>query len=275
MNEENYEYNILEITEITFDTVSYFTSNPEIARKQYNELIERSRKEHPSLEKSELECYSEIHHIVPRCLGGKDEDSNLVLLPYKIHILAHFLLYAMNPENRDLFLSFSLMIQVKRGEDIIGVNLDYLSSLKDKRSEFMKGDMNPMRNPEIRKKVSETKKGMVSTFKGKHPSEETKKLLSEKIKALGISGENHPMYNKKHRPESIEKMKLAHKGQTPPPMSEKGRKRLSELRKKKVMGPDGSIYDSVRNAAKAIGVGRDVMSRYLNHRPEKGFKFVD
>ena len=81
------------------------------------------------------------------------------------------------------------------------------------------------------------------------------------------------MYGKKHTKESIEKMRLAHKGQSHP-HTEESKRKISEARMKKVQGPDGTIYNSVNEAAKAIGVGRDVMSRYLNHRPEKGFKFL-
>jgi hypothetical protein len=37
-------------------------------------------------------CYSEVHHILPRSMGGGDEASNLVRLTYREHFLAHWLL---------------------------------------------------------------------------------------------------------------------------------------------------------------------------------------
>lgn len=38
------------------------------------------------------EGYTEIHHIVPRSLGGSDEDSNLVKLTAREHFICHLLL---------------------------------------------------------------------------------------------------------------------------------------------------------------------------------------
>lgn len=43
-------------------------------------------------EKSNTE-YFESHHIVPKSLGGSDDNSNLVLLTAKEHYIAHLLLY--------------------------------------------------------------------------------------------------------------------------------------------------------------------------------------
>lgn len=36
--------------------------------------------------------YGEVHHIVPRCMGGSDEKSNLVKLTAREHLLCHILL---------------------------------------------------------------------------------------------------------------------------------------------------------------------------------------
>lgn len=36
--------------------------------------------------------YTEVHHILPKCLGGENTKDNLIDLPWMIHILAHFLL---------------------------------------------------------------------------------------------------------------------------------------------------------------------------------------
>jgi len=54
--------------------------------KQYKALIAKAQ--------SRLvpECYTEIHHILPRCLGGSDLDDNLVTLTAREHCLAHLLL---------------------------------------------------------------------------------------------------------------------------------------------------------------------------------------
>ena len=39
-----------------------------------------------------LEGYSECHHIVPKALGGTNDENNLVFLTFREHFLAHWLL---------------------------------------------------------------------------------------------------------------------------------------------------------------------------------------
>ena len=267
------KYYVLELTNITSDVIEFYKNNLDIAKQQYEELIEMAKPR--GLDKSSVEFYCEIHHIIPRCLGGDNNENNLVLLSYKEHILAHMLLYVLNPDKIGLFLSFSFLIDMIPNKDnliTLSISLDYLDEIKMSKSNRMLGDNNPMKNPEIAKKVSEFKKGKEGFFKGKHHSDETKRILSEKTKSLGWIGEKHPMYGRKHSEESLRKMSESHKGKGHP-LTEKAKQNLSKIRKKMVQGPDGTIYDSVMSAAKAAGVGRDVISRYINHKPEKGYKF--
>ena len=56
-------------------------------RKQYDDMIARAR-----IEGVKYDRGYEIHHIVPRCLGGSDEPRNLVKLWPKEHLRAHWLL---------------------------------------------------------------------------------------------------------------------------------------------------------------------------------------
>lgn len=41
------------------------------------------------------DCYTERHHIIPKCLGGDDSDENLVSLSAREHVVAHWLLTKM------------------------------------------------------------------------------------------------------------------------------------------------------------------------------------
>jgi hypothetical protein len=53
--------------------------------KQYNLLMERAKDR-------VLEVYSENHHIIPKCLGGSDDKSNMARLTAEEHYVAHQLL---------------------------------------------------------------------------------------------------------------------------------------------------------------------------------------
>lgn len=61
----------------------------------YEALMARGKCRH-------LVGYVEVHHMVPRCLGGTDDKSNLVSLTPEEHYVAHQLLVKMHPGNTKL-----------------------------------------------------------------------------------------------------------------------------------------------------------------------------
>jgi hypothetical protein len=74
----------------------------------YNKLIEKYRC-------LVLRGYVESHHILPRCMGGTNEISNLVDLPPKAHYVAHHLLHKAYPDNIKLAYAFGVF-GTKRGQ---------------------------------------------------------------------------------------------------------------------------------------------------------------
>ena len=91
------------------------------------------------------------------------------------------------------------------------------------------GDFAPMRVPEIAKKMS----GENSPMYGKKHSAETRKKISEARKGenhpmYGKTGKNNPRYGKKHSAETRKKMGEAHKGKK---HSQETRKKMSEAHK--------------------------------------------
>lgn len=56
-----------------------------------------------------LEGYSERHHIIPRCMSGSDELSNLVALTPEEHYVAHQLLVKIYPTNHKLVYAARMM----------------------------------------------------------------------------------------------------------------------------------------------------------------------
>lgn len=73
-----------------------------IHQLRYNKLIQH-------YQNNPTEGFVEKHHIVPKCMGGNDEPSNLVLLPTRAHFIAHYLLYKSYPDNRSLAHAFAMM----------------------------------------------------------------------------------------------------------------------------------------------------------------------
>lgn len=53
--------------------------------------------------------YEESHHIIPRCMGGTDESSNLVKVSARVHFILHWILCKQYPKNRALTYAFNAM----------------------------------------------------------------------------------------------------------------------------------------------------------------------
>ena len=60
-------------------------------KKRYEKLIKYCRQKSYS-----ADTYTEVHHIIPRSLGGLDTKENLIPLEARAHFLAHFILWKMH-----------------------------------------------------------------------------------------------------------------------------------------------------------------------------------
>jgi hypothetical protein len=199
-----------------------------------------------------LEGYGEVHHILPRCLGGTDNPLNLVKLTAEEHYVAHQLLVKLNPKHEGLAYA-ALMMSVSNGVHKRSNKL--YGWLKKQASETRRGKPGNLPSEEGRKKISETQRGKIVSEEtrakiseantGKSPSEEVRKKLSE-----ANSGKKLPEEQKlkmslasKGKPKSAEaraRMSASKKGKPGRPMSEESitkmlasRKLNAELKKSK------------------------------------------
>lgn len=101
-------------------------------QKIYDKLITRGKNRM-------LAEYTERHHILPRCLGGTDDSSNLVDLTPEEHYLCHQLLVKIHPDNIKL-LNAALFMTAngmgRRSNKVYGW-------LKRRYAEYMRGPNNP------------------------------------------------------------------------------------------------------------------------------------
>ncbi len=94
----------------------------------YSKLIDRAKtRELPN-------GYVEKHHIVPKCMGGNNDPSNLATLTAGEHYVAHQLLVKMYPENGKLLFAAHMMTR-SNGKHIRN-NKEY-SWLRKRRGEYL------------------------------------------------------------------------------------------------------------------------------------------
>lgn len=79
----------------------------------YSNLIEKAKNR-------EISGYTERHHIIPRCMGGSDEDENLIRLTPEEHYVAHQLLVKIHPKNNKLIHAAAMMIPSRPSNKLYG-----------------------------------------------------------------------------------------------------------------------------------------------------------
>lgn len=108
--------------------------------KIYEDLILRGLKRSEDWENKKRRDGYERHHIVPRCMGGGDEESNLVLLTIREHFLAHRLLTKIHPGNQKLCRAVFLMsvscegVVISSGRGYEKLRDDFLCELRETMS---------------------------------------------------------------------------------------------------------------------------------------------
>jgi hypothetical protein len=178
---------------------------------------------------------SEVHHIIPRSLGGTDDPKNLVRLSYHDHAWCHWLLTKMTT-GADL-------AKMRYAFNMMNVGGDHMGRVLDSR---------------IVRAYAKNREELIKThsefMRGREPWNKGKKLEDEKYK----SGRKNK--GKKHTPDAIEKRINS--------MIKNGNNKRSEETKKKMSDwqkgiPKGSQSEDHKLA---ISVGSKGHKKSISHR---------
>lgn len=173
--------------------------------KLYNDLI--SFRKSNVLIKSDTQ-YVEKHHIIPRCIGGDDSEENLVDLTAREHFVAHKILAKIYPNIIDL--KIAVLFMSRRGDNKLSSR--QYSTCREEHARFMSMMLAGKHvTLETRMKMSKIMKGKFikehNPFYGRTHSDETKKVISEKMKSR--IEENGPLRTGiKHTEEALEKIRM-------------------------------------------------------------------
>lgn len=105
--------------------------------KVYFDIIDRAK--HRGLDKTKYDNYHEIHHIIPKCMGGSNDKDNLVMLTAKEHFVCHLLLEKMYPQEKGLKLAaYKLIHGNKEFLDNIKITTKTIESVKNRAVESLR-----------------------------------------------------------------------------------------------------------------------------------------
>lgn len=106
--------------------------------------------------------YVEQHHILPKSLGGLDNQDNLINLTAKEHFICHLLLTKIysekTPEYYKMIKAFMMMLTCKSNNQNRAINSKKYEYLRIKFSEAQKISQSGIRNSQFGKKKTEEQK---------------------------------------------------------------------------------------------------------------------
>ena len=180
--------------------------------------------------------YLEQHHIVPRCLGGGDDPSNLVLLTARAHFIAHWLLRKMYPDNVKVAQAFAVMRYGTKFHKRIFTSHGFSAAKKAHSMEtaHRMRTLNPMHRPDVAQKVATAKTGT-------HLSDAVKQKVSQAKRGVRTGARNESFKQlvrgvEYHDPSCMKTVRFRlHLGEVPPDNWLKGR----ALRQKSMWATNG------------------------------------
>lgn len=197
--------------------------------------------------------YYERHHIIPKCMGGDNSKTNLVLLTPEEHYLAHLLLVRIYPGHSGLTSAAINLTRKKNGHP---VNNKLYSWLRKQHADNVAA-------LHVEKKVG---------MHNKKHTEETKQKMSVNHYfnngGKQLKGKDNPSYGLKRSQETKDKISAIKTGSTHAPHTEETKQKMRQSRKRQTITSQKAIvlydvkYTSLTEACRVLNHGFN----YIIHR---------
>jgi hypothetical protein len=177
--------------------------------------------------------YTEKHHIIPRCLGGSDENENLIRFSAREHFICHWLLTKMTEGS-----NFEKMIHAMRMLKAENPNQTrYETKITARVYENIKQDYSLI--------ASKNNSGFKNGFYGKHHTEEAKQRISKANTGKHLTEEQ------------CEKVRQSKVGKVRPAFTEEWLANIKEARQGEKNGMYGKIQsDETKEKIREKAFGR-------------------
>lgn len=227
------------------------------------------------------ELFTHKHHILPKFMGGNDDDTNLIILSIEDHFLAHKIL-AEHCDN-DTYISGNKMAAAYIAGRYKTYNLTKLevgNLIREAKKEYYKNNEVwnkgkkglQFHSTESKQKISNAGKGRKAWNKGltKDTDERVKKYAE--TSSLTIRTKGNSFKGKKHTQESKEKMRKNWRGGV-----ENGRfsGEKNPMARRCIDFETGTIYGCVKEMANALNIPRTTMQRWIQNQKIKKYSYYE
>jgi hypothetical protein len=156
-------------------------------QKIYDSIVKKAKTENRIKNK---EIYYELHHILPKCLGGKDDKENKVFLTFREHFICHWLLCKIHKNYKTNY--YKLATAFRR---MCSKNIFQKRDVLSKHYEITK-----MHERNVKRGVA------IGGAKIKKRSEEWKKNISKSLMGRPNTWMKNKTYNEIYKKEDLEKI---------------------------------------------------------------------
>lgn len=217
--------------------------------KWYNNIVAaaKSRILPPEIKK-------ERHHIIPKSIGGSNENANLVYLTLHEHILCHRLLVKMlHGDSKYKMMHALFLMSHKDKYNLTSREFVFIKSMKRNHTE------------ETKKKISAATKGENNPSFGVPCNEERKEKIRQSKQNLSSESRAKISAAKKgktghiHSEETKQKIAESKIGKKRSPFSEEWKQKIGDARRGKKLGP-ASEESRRKNSESHLGVSHGPMS---------------
>jgi hypothetical protein len=228
-------------------------------QKIYNQLITRAQGR-------KIEGYVEKHHILPRCMGGSNDPSNIAILTAREHFVAHMLLWRIH---RTGSLSAAAWILSHVGKEKIS-SKTFSILREDYARNVSRVHTGKLVSVETRKKIGNTSRGRPSAMKGKSFNLSDEEIERRSALRRGKNtGDSNPM----RKQENKDKLRLTR-------MAPEYREKISQSRMghapthHKAVSVNGIRYVSAAEAARNLGITYNSIIRRIRLEKYKEYFYL-
>lgn len=266
--------------------------------KTYNQLIDKCIQMESDGYPDDM--YTEVHHILPKCMGGTNDKSNLVKMPARYHIVAHMLLACAFPDNKKIIYAVNIMFISSTSNSSRNNSISKISTrLAAKFRETMSKQQIGSKLSEVQKqKISDSMKkfrrsgnsiisvvchdenfNVIRVYECINDASIDKfypDIISEVCNNIRSDYAGHKfMYLSEFEQKYKDKIDEFYKLSELPVIVKQKITRSGEkiYNSKQVIGPDGTIYGSIEECSRATKHTWNTLTNWIKNKPEKGYKY--